>query len=414
MSEVGSLRAAGFSKYLPMYGWNPIILTIKNPDPQYCNPISSLPIERGVFRAPSLFSLSYLSGKANGLLSRFLRLFGKELGSSVVPSLLLIPDFAQGWIPPAVIKGVQLIRKKNIDAIFATSKPNTASIVGTLLSKLTGVPLVLDFRDPWRKIIFQLAGYKGDGLNYTIPDWRDSIDRPLETAVLKRAGQVIFTTEDTKNIYEMVYPFIRGRTHTIYNGYSENFFENQQPESFTKFTIVYSGNFYFELDYSEAFFQALQQIKDKNELSGEVRFLYIGKNPDMELMINKYNLHEISKCTGVLERDEAIKTMRRASVLLLRNIAPCLSTKIFEGLAAGLPILATIDEGEATTLIRRYASNSFIANSRNIKEIKDAIKLAFKLWDENKLERLPSQIFRQKFSKENLTMKLAAIFEKIN
>ena len=178
----------------------------------------------------------------------------------------------------SVIEGLKIIRKNEINVIVSTCKPNSSAIIGALLSKITGIPLVLDFRDPWRKIIYKMAGNNSDSLSNLVPDWRDAIDKLIESSVLRHAKQLVFTTEETRALYEDVYSLLQGRTHTIYNGFADGYFHSSFPKAFENFTIVYSGNYYFELGPSESFFQALHILKDDTELRGNFRFLYIGDN----------------------------------------------------------------------------------------------------------------------------------------
>ena len=53
-----------------------------------------------------------------------------------------------GWLIPAVWKGYWLIKKEGIEIVLTSSPPLTVGIIGLVLSKLTGVKLVTDLRDP--------------------------------------------------------------------------------------------------------------------------------------------------------------------------------------------------------------------------------------------------------------------------
>src|SRR5262245_17780704 len=63
--------------------------------------------------------------------------------------LLTFPDQHNGWIRPAVRAARALARKQHIDCIYATGGPWSALLAATWLHRRTGIPLVLDFRDPW-------------------------------------------------------------------------------------------------------------------------------------------------------------------------------------------------------------------------------------------------------------------------
>ena len=212
-------------------------------------------------------------------------------------------------------------------------------------------------------------------------------------------------------MYQRIYPFLEGRIHTIYNGHMDGLFDTSPPAPLSNFTIVYSGDYYFEQDYSEIFFQALAYLKTDPAMNNKISFVYIGQSEDMNRMFDKYQLHQIASCTGRLDRSKAVENMRRASVLLLRNIKPCLSTKLFEGLAAGLPILALTDEGEATELIRSYAKSYWIVSNGKVGDTISAIRQAIRIWNQKSLSSEPNSKYLQEFSKRSLTEELSILLD---
>ncbi len=413
LNDVGILRTIGFSSHLRHFGWQPIILTVKNPDLHFCtlDPNQAHP-EQIVYRSRSIVNLSRFAGKLNGLISNLLDLVGARLEHDLIPNLLLIPDFACGWIPLTLFQGLRLTRSHKIDAIYATCGPNSSAIIGAILSKLSGKPLILDFRDPWRQgMVQKMVGNRLSAYINVGDRWRDFIDRILENKALNQASKVIFVTQETSQAYSQLYPLIRNRFEVIYNGYADHFFTAEAPSPFDLFTIVYSGSYYYYLDKSEAFFQALTNLTNGNAPAKNIRFLYIGKSAIVSKMIDKYRLHPIADCTGYLGRKEAIDLMRRASVILLRNVKPHLSTKLFEGLASGLPFLAMTGEGEARDLIRRYSPSSIIVDGSSAKEIENAIRTMHSQWREGKLRCEVDRRFKTDFSKYKLTEHLANILD---
>ena len=57
------------------------------------------------------------------------------------------PDPFIGWIVPALYAAYREVKRKRPDAILAFAMPYTSAIVGALLKKMTGVPLILNFND---------------------------------------------------------------------------------------------------------------------------------------------------------------------------------------------------------------------------------------------------------------------------
>src|SRR3712207_1480281 len=58
-------------------------------------------------------------------------------------------DPMRWWVAPAVRTAQELIRDHKPEAIFVTMSPFTAAEAGIPLKRQTGLPLILDLRDPW-------------------------------------------------------------------------------------------------------------------------------------------------------------------------------------------------------------------------------------------------------------------------
>jgi len=415
LNDVGILRTIGFVNHLPHFGWQPIILTVKNPDLDFCSidPNRTRTLTNHiVYRSRSLANCYGIVGRFDGLMSRVARLGGFAYGRELLTNLILVPDFACGWIPLTVLKGLKLISLHKIDAIFATCKPNSSAIIGAILSRLSGKPLVIDLRDPWRSgIVQRIVGNRGKAYTNFGERWKGLIDGILERKTLRQASRIVLTTQETSEVYSKLYPLLRNRFGVIYNGYADDFFAEDSRKYPDRFTIAYSGSYYHYLDNSEALFQALANIKKDNKFNGNIRFLYVGKSAVISKMMKKYNLSGLVHCVGYLGRKDAIEVMKSASVILVRNIKPYLSTKLFEGLASGIPILGLTGHGEAESLIRQYSPSSIIAEDSNAIDIEEAIKNMYTKWTEKKLVYEVSSAFKENFSKHRLTAKFAKLLD---
>ena len=130
-----------------------------------------------------------------------------------IESCYYLPDRAKSWIRPAVNASVSLCMSNPPNIIWATLGPVSSGVVAQQTSEQTGVPYVLDFRDPW-------------GLNYYETD---SI-RPKLIArmagramyrILKQAQAVIFLFDAVAECYLQAYPGALDdkKIHIIPNGY---------------------------------------------------------------------------------------------------------------------------------------------------------------------------------------------------
>jgi glycosyltransferase involved in cell wall biosynthesis len=411
LADVGGLRACAFSKYLPDVGWEPYVISVKNPDKEWCILGNGKPPEGvKVFYTWSLINLTLITGKLNGFLSRILSLFRKRLNKPLVRDLLCIPDQFVGWIPLTFFKGLNLIRKNNIDVIYVSCKPFSSGIIGALLKFATKRPLVLDFRDP----VSPLFLTSNDRYYKYLPPF--PLIKKIEEVVLRYANRLILVTEETRNLYLSYFPFLLAKTNVIYNGFMEAYYSSTNNESFEKFSIVYSGNFYAEFIPPDPFFKALQRInQERGDLKDRIQFLYVGENSDwLKEMVEKYGLDEVISVTGHVPRQKSIEYICKSSVLLLRMVPPMISTKLFEGLAAGVPILALINKGEVEQIIRKYSEAPYyIVRPDDSDAIAEVIRDAYEKWENGELKKKKNSAFYQEFNKRHLTARFAGILNEL-
>jgi hypothetical protein len=62
---------------------------------------------------------------------------------------ILIPDIYLEWLPLAIRKGKELIKRNRYDVIISSSEPRVCHLAGYFLKKRSGIPWVADYGDPW-------------------------------------------------------------------------------------------------------------------------------------------------------------------------------------------------------------------------------------------------------------------------
>jgi hypothetical protein len=156
-------RAYKLAKYLPQFGWKPIVLTVAT-QYQYnedASLIPELPKEVEVVGAPyvepSLRGVRMALGgrdrtfkamKASGTAAAPTRNSGaRRAYEHVVTNWLQIPDAYWTWAKTATAIGRKIIRDRAIDVLYTTAPPYSSLVIGKALQS-TGVKWVSDFRDP--------------------------------------------------------------------------------------------------------------------------------------------------------------------------------------------------------------------------------------------------------------------------
>jgi glycosyltransferase involved in cell wall biosynthesis len=391
----GVFRTLKFTKYLPKFGYQPYVLTVKNPmygtrDPTL---LKEIPPEVKIFRT---FSFEHRILRAPRLLKINLKWF-------------YTPDENIGWLPFAVSAGAKVIKKENIDLIYATSPLWTSLLIGFLLKKKTKKPLVIDFRDPWTDNPFTVYPTK----------IHESVETKMEEKVLTQADYIITAGDLIKNGLIERHPFIKQKIEVITNGFDPDDFKNlkiHKPTS--KFGITYVGSIYGLLT-ARSFLLALKELtEEKIDLREKIEIMFVGKyGKETSLLVKKFGLEDIVKLTGYVPHKKCLELMLNSQALLLlitvedprgRGI---LTGKLFEYLASRKPIIAIAPENGAAANIIKSLKVGTVISPWNIPLIKNTIFEFYEKWKEREFSGTTSDI--TKYDRRFLTQRLGQIFEKV-
>ena len=131
-NTIGSVRLNGLAKYLPEYGWEPTILTVKreedhNPHQRIIETEFQDLLEKWkkTFKfkenqpIKSQLSEGKLRKKTNTV-DFFLKLWS---------DIFAYPDQEKNWYKPALKAGKKLLKNEHFDAIISSSKPVTSHFI---------------------------------------------------------------------------------------------------------------------------------------------------------------------------------------------------------------------------------------------------------------------------------------------
>jgi glycosyltransferase involved in cell wall biosynthesis len=407
--DVGCKRSVAFSKYFKKYGWNPVVLSVKNPDKIYCILGNDKPPD-GVMTqySYSLINPYKILGKMNGLLSKFLKMFGIRLRRNYFYDIFCIPDFFCGWIPLTVVKATKLIKTHHIDFIYVSCPPFSAAIIGIALKRLTQKPLILDFRDPFR---VQKASF------LALPRIRQRTDRWLERWFLKRTNLLVVTSEELRRRYISVYPNVKEKAFTVHNGVDLDLIPRDLPTiKFAKFTIVYAGLYFYrvsEWDH-EILFKALADLKAGNHIDkNKFQFLFFGESKEQIVDIARHHrVLDLVAANSRLTYQDILRIISRSHLQLLRGGTLFIPSKLYDGIVLNVPFLATMPDGEAAEIVRCYSPSSYTLHHESSDEIAAAILDAMEKYKRYQIIDNNVTGFVERFSRERLTVKLMEIIKK--
>lgn len=332
----GIQRTLRFAKYLPEFGWQPLVLTTttnayaQTSDDQ----LKDVPKNCVIARAPAFDAASSLSIR------------GRYLAATARPDRWL------SWWPGAVLYGMRMILRYRPDVIWSTYPIATAHLIGHTLHRFSGIPWVADFRDPMAQ--------EGDPSDPRL--WRSF--KRVEEKVFSRAARCTFTTPGAVRFYEQQYPGRGGKMICIENGYDEEMFvaldADRRPLNAGKRTLLHSGIVYPSERDPTHLFQAIARLRDAGEINAsgfQVRFRAPVHEQFLRALAEKHQLQALVEILPSLPYQEALTEMLRADALLIMQAANCnnqIPAKLYEYFRCNRPILAlTEPEGDtAQTLVK--------------------------------------------------------------
>ena len=422
----GVQRVSKFVKYLPFFGWEPIVLTVK--DVEYFSRDDSLLQElpegikisrtgsfdplRLIFLFRKLFRNTKGCEEYTGDPKRVaLRNSKKKKAiyhfSTVLKfiNLFSFPDNKIGWFPFALIKGIKLCKEEKIDLLFSTSPPLTCHLVGYFLKKITGTKWVADYRD----------SYINNQDGKRVASLKKFFLKRLQKLFLKHGNGFIGVNQRIVEELKGIYPEAK-KIEVITNGYDQKDYDFKVEKRKDVFKIIYFGTFSMDCP-AEPFFKALHNLLQKGKLNKDkIKFIDVGLSIgiDIEGLIERYELKEITELKGYLPHKEGVSELLKADLALLvvSESAPVITTgKIYEYLGAQIPILAFVPQsGEAGRLIESLKAGK-VVSPENISGIEEAILYYYREFESGKSFLKTETVKLNKFERKYLTSKLAQLFD---
>ena len=360
----GVQRWLKFVKYLPEYGWEPVVYTPENPEVPVLDESLEKEVPKGVavirqriwepYSAYKLFT-----GKKERIQTAFLKEEQSRRryleGLSIwVRGNLFIPDARRFWIKPSVRFLAHYLGQHPVDAIVSTGPPHSMHLIGQKVSRKTGIPWVADFRDPWTNIDFygQLRlGKRADRKHHH-----------LEEEVLREAQAVTVVSpgmaDEFRNKVTRDYPVIP-------NGFDAKDLEGLEkitPEP-NRFVIAHIGSMTPSRN-PRNLWKVLRSLCNENDsFSKQLKIRIIGKmDQAVAGGLKESGLESRVENQPYLPHNEVVVAQRRAHVLLLvvndtPNAKLILTGKLFEYLAARRPIVCIGPRnGDAAAVLRETGS----------------------------------------------------------
>ena len=409
----GVQRWLKFSKYLPEYGWQPVIYTPSNPeipiaDTSLYNDIShkaeiiTQPIWEPYTYYKRFLGLKKSDRIQTGFLSEKKKNGWAEDLAIWIRGNLFIPDARKFWINPSIRYLSEWLKHNPVDAIVSTGPPHSMHRIALGLRKQVNIPWIADFRDPWTQIDF----YE----DLKLSKWADEQHHKQEKEVLETADHILVVGPSMKTDFEKL---TSKPIHVITNGYDSSDFEGLPTPKDTRFSIVHIGSMVPSRN-PIGLFRALSELKDEHAgIERDLCIRLIGSvDHSIFSAIESLDLSDFVEKIDYLPHNEVVTEQTRAAVLLLVlnksfSAKRIVTGKVFEYLAAERPILALGDEESDVAEILEQAGVGCVIDHDSVERIKERVIELYESW-KYQINDTPIGSYT-KFSRKSLTGDLVEI-----
>lgn len=414
----GVQRALKFVKYLPVSGWQPVVVTVDPESAAYPNldpeMMADVPAEVPVYKTDSwdpynlyagftqtskdsAVSVGFLSDKPITLRERFARWLRANV---------FIPDARVGWYYYALKQARKLIEEEQIDAVFTTGPPHSTHLIGRALSRRYGLPWIADFRDPWVDIDF-LEELPMTGL-------AKRINASLEQSVLDESSLVLTVSPAIERKFAAK---TNTTCATIYNGFDGADFQGKTARRPDFFYVSHVGNMNAARN-PEVLWRVLAKGIDAGQFP-KLKIRLVG-NVDASVMqsLTSTGLDRLVEQVPYCPHHEAVQYMKGSGALLLPinrvfSAKGIVTGKLFEYLAAGKPIIGIgPSDGDAANIIDETMAGKMI-DYENDDAMSHYLHALYNAWEKNETFLEADTAAIAAYSREGQTAQLAKLLDEL-
>lgn len=445
----GVQRWLKFAKYLPEFGWEPVIYTPENPSYPLVDETLTREVPQDLkivktniwepYQIAEKFSKSNKKFKGGQFDVGKNQSFVSKL-SIFIRGNFFIPDARKFWVKPSIKFLKDYLKENHIDTIVTTGPPHSLHLIGLGLKKeLPDLKWIADFRDPWTEISY----YK----HLKLTSGSDRKHRYLEKSVFENADLTLATSyTDAENfrkyganafcitngfdkLEDSKVGELESQSVGVLESLSVGASESSLHESIgtlkpsnsktlkPKFTLSYVGVLE-QLRNPENLWKALITLCEKHQdFARDFELKFVGRVDDkilneIENSVLKNNISNL----GYLAHDDSVQEMENSNLLLITNFPNesskgIIPGKLFEYLATGKKIISFgPKDADVETILDKTKAGKHFDYSESL-EIETFIFSLYEDWKSGRSIGNSANI--NEFSRRELTKELVVKLERL-
>jgi len=409
MGGGGVYRPLAFVRHLPEHGWRVTVVTPEG-DAYWIRDeslVARVPTPTRVIRTRTWSGQAVLARGRRGRppAKRSSRGFGIVRR---VSAAILIPDSYVGWVRFARSAALKVINTDRVDAVYSTSPPESTHLAGLAIHRKTGLPWLVDFRDPWMNLHLLDAPSR----------LHVRVHRDMERRVCTHASSLVVTTRWHEAKLRASIPGARiTRISNGYDGEEMAGLDHVVPPA-RPLRIVHAGML-TQRRSATPFLEALARVlADEPALRSGIEVEFIGpRESENEQSTARLRLDGVVRFRDPLPHAEVLRVERGAHVLLLVKHADSrydglVPGKLYEYIGLRRPVLALAPAGEARDLVTSLARGE-VASPESVDEIERALRIVLAHHRAGRLESAYDLSVRTEFDRARLAGELASELDAI-
>lgn len=352
----GVQRMSKLTKYLPLHGVLPQVLTVANPSVPLTDDtlLQELPRDLEILRARTFepgYAAKQAAWSAAADQKPSLKQRAVRFAAGTVRQLAY-PDIQVLWQPGAHAALARRLWQSPPDVVLISGPPFSQFLLAPLARSRAAV--VLDYRDEWSVIRNEYEMTKSR-IARVIGD-------PLEALLLRRANMVTTATEEFRENLLARFRFLDpASVVAIPNGFDPDDFPKQlEPPPSDRFVVSYVGTV-FRLTSPTGLLGAIRRLhRAEPELAKLLEVRFIGRIVDLEAAAFEGTEELGVRRLGYMDHEEALRSLAASHLALcILDEAPGVEriypAKIFELMHLGRPTLTLTPPGALARLVEKHA-----------------------------------------------------------
>ncbi len=229
------------------------------------------------------------------------------------------------WAQRCAALGRNLARTNAYDVVISSGPPHLAADAARRIARESGVPLILDFRDPWST----MDVLDGNSASAIYP-W---LARHYERPCVAESALIFANTTRARQAISDMYP--SARVLTLPNGYDGARIDSRDTNR--RFTAIYAGAIYLDRD-PRPIFRALKLVREELGLTSDnFVFRLIGECADyggvpLERIADSFGVADLIETEPALSRAALYDELASAALLvnLPQGARLCIPSKLYE------------------------------------------------------------------------------------